>query len=779
MAHRTSSRLLFTAFGLSLLAGAGQLGLAFGFGIVRLTGTFTGASINQWPAQLVWACWFATNAAVIGAVLTERLARHGGQLTGTTRQVAVAAGSALGATVVAPLCMQPARSAELISVDPVWAVAICAGLGAVVGAGAALAVLVRPPMAWNMAAVAAVVWLLALCSVLPSLGASGPLTPVRLGVLEPAWLAADTAQRLALLILPLVTLLAGAATAAVARWRGHPPLVSGPSGVAGPVLVAFAYLAAGPGDSGDRYQLTPYYGALIAVLVGALGSAAVALLPATVTARFGHRVTPTSSTAIEPTAILQPLPTSPALPSSASAATDDSGTPADASVSPAGSTGASVSPAGAIVSGTAIGRTTGETRTADGPQAVPSDGSPPHWHWPIASTAPSATTTPTTTTTAATITPTTATTAASTGPSTSDADTHSPAAVTAAPQAAAAADTADVEHPREVDVPFVDTEATGDEPTDGTDTERDQAGTRAQHDQADDRTEHGQTNDHAQHGQADSRAERGRTDDGAERAGDLAARTDAHDAQGPAGSTVGGQSAAETDGQPGPAIDPTPVGDGSDLPRPTPATMESGTPAGRTPTPRRARKPRTPDPSAVPPPAAPPIGEPTDEADRETAKPVVPEVTPRPRQRFVLPDLGRAKPRPEAPTSEPVAATSEPGAPVPLGISAALPETPEVSIEPAATARDLTAAFTKPPAVRAEDVQPDGEPEKGRRGLFRRGRPRSGEHAATEDDEPLPAQDEEYVDWVAGLSRPLDDDEPTPPKGPRRSLRSTGRHHRR
>ena len=64
MAHRTSSRLLFTAFGLSLLAGAGQLGLAFGFGIVRLTGSFTGASINQWPAQLVWAGWFATNAAV-------------------------------------------------------------------------------------------------------------------------------------------------------------------------------------------------------------------------------------------------------------------------------------------------------------------------------------------------------------------------------------------------------------------------------------------------------------------------------------------------------------------------------------------------------------------------------------------------------------------------------------------------------------------------------------------------------------------------------------------
>ncbi|PZG10280.1 hypothetical protein C1I95_28230, partial [Micromonospora craterilacus] len=302
MANRTLSRLLLTAFGVSLLAGAGQLGLAFGFGVVRLTGAFTGATVNQWPAQLVWAGWFAANAAVIGAVLTERMARHEGQLTGTGRQLAVAGGAALGATVVAPLCMQPARSAELISIDPVWAVAICAVLGAVVGAGAALAVLFRPPFAWNMAAVAAVVWLVALLSVVPSLGADGPLNPVRLGVLEPAWLSADAAQRLGLLVLPMVTLLAGVATGALARRRGHPPLVSGPSGVAGPVLVAFAYLTAGPGDTGDRYQLSPYYGALIAVAVGALGSATAALLPWPP----GRR--PTADTAIEPTAILQPLP---------------------------------------------------------------------------------------------------------------------------------------------------------------------------------------------------------------------------------------------------------------------------------------------------------------------------------------------------------------------------------------------------------------------------------------------------------------------------------------
>lgn len=249
MAFRTWGRLLLTALAVSLLAGAGQLGVAFGLGIVRLTGTFTGAAVNQWPAQLVWAGWFAANAAVVGAVLTERLARRDGLATGTGHHLAIAGAAALGATVVAPLCMQPARAAELVSVDPVWAVGICAVLGALAGAGTALAVLLQPPVGWNMAAVAGAVWLLALLSVAPSLASTGQLPTVRLGVLEPAWLDSGAAQRLALVILPLVALLSGAATGGLARWRGHPPLVSGATGVAGALLVAFAYLTAGPGDA--------------------------------------------------------------------------------------------------------------------------------------------------------------------------------------------------------------------------------------------------------------------------------------------------------------------------------------------------------------------------------------------------------------------------------------------------------------------------------------------------------------------------------------------------
>ncbi|MGS2617676.1 hypothetical protein ACVCAH_24610 [Micromonospora sp. LZ34] len=314
MLLRTWRNLLLTALGMGVLAGAGQLGIAFGFGIVQLTGASTGTTVNQWPAQLAWVGWFAAHAAVAGTIVTARLARRYGVLASTGSLVAVAAAAALGATVVAPLCIRPAQAVERFSVDPVWAVSICAILGALVGAGAAIAVLVKPPLGWNMAAMGGAVWLLALVSVAPSLATAGPLPAVRLGVLEPAGL--DAAQRQVILILPAVALLVGAATGGLARWRGHPPLVNGATGAVGTVLVAFAYLTAGPGDAVDRYQITPYYGALIAVAAGVLGSAAAALLrwpllPGTAEARV-----------VEPSDILRPLSAGPAVPQAMTPAAD-------------------------------------------------------------------------------------------------------------------------------------------------------------------------------------------------------------------------------------------------------------------------------------------------------------------------------------------------------------------------------------------------------------------------------------------------------------------------
>ncbi|MEU4713857.1 hypothetical protein AB0F73_09430 [Micromonospora purpureochromogenes] len=369
MAFRTWGKLLFTAFGVSVLAGAGQLGIAYGFGIVRLNGAFT--DVNRWPAQLAWVGWFAVTAAVVGAVVTVRLARRVGLADGTGAQLAVSGAAALGATVVAPLCMQPARAAELSTVDPVWAVGICAVVGAVVGAGAASAVLLRPPLGWNVALLTGAVWLIALVSVAPALLSTGVLRSVRLGVLEPSWLDADAAQRLAMLILPAVALLAGAATGALARWRGHVPLVSGAAGVAGPVLLAFAYLTAGPGDSADRYQLAPYYGAVIAVAAGALGSTAATLLRWPLFPATGAGNAAGADDAIEPTDILRPLPDSPAMSSASGDGT--------ATVDLAGAAGAGTLPGS--------GTPTGADRAAHGPAGGAADRAtgptPAHWDWPV------------------------------------------------------------------------------------------------------------------------------------------------------------------------------------------------------------------------------------------------------------------------------------------------------------------------------------------------------------------------------------------------------------
>ncbi|HEY0696201.1 MAG TPA: hypothetical protein VGD43_00145, partial [Micromonospora sp.] len=159
---------------------------------------------------------------------------------------------------------------------------LSAGVGAVLGAAVgivvAVAILIRVELAWNVTAVTAVGWLLALLSVLPSLGPDDPPPAVRLGVVDPAWLSPGTAQQLAVVTMPLFCLALGAGTGALARWLGRPTVVAALTGVPGPAMLALAYLFAGPGNSADRYQAAPYWGALLAVCSGALGSVLAAVL---------------------------------------------------------------------------------------------------------------------------------------------------------------------------------------------------------------------------------------------------------------------------------------------------------------------------------------------------------------------------------------------------------------------------------------------------------------------------------------------------------------------
>lgn len=274
MTFRTMRRTLLVAFGVGALTSAGQLGLGYGLGILRFGRAFDDADVNHWPAQLAWLAWFAMTAAMIGAAVAGRTADR----SDIGVRVATAVAAALGGTAVAPLSMVPAQTAQVTSVDPVLVAGISAVLGAAVGLFAALAVLGPRPIRWNLAAIVGAGWLLALASVIPSLGPTDPMPAVRLGVFDPAWLSAGLGQRLAIITMPALTLVAGAVTGGVARWRGYRLPVVAACGVAGAATLSLAYLIAGPGSSADRYQTAPYWGALAAAATGVLGSVLAATI---------------------------------------------------------------------------------------------------------------------------------------------------------------------------------------------------------------------------------------------------------------------------------------------------------------------------------------------------------------------------------------------------------------------------------------------------------------------------------------------------------------------
>jgi hypothetical protein len=275
------ARMLVATLGVAALAAAGQLGVAYGLGIVRLTRVLDVTTRDQWTAQLAWVAWLAMSAAVIGAVVGARLApgRRYGQPTydiGTVIALALAAGA--GAAAVVPLTMQPARTAQIAGVHAVLIIGISAGLGALAGVLAAVAALMQPVARWNLIVVGACVWAIALLSVAPSLAPDDPLPAVRLGVFDAGYLAPAVTQRTALFTMPAVALVAGALFGWLARRQGRGTLTIALAGLPGPALLTVAYLIAGPGSGAAHYQVVPYWAAMTATCAGLLGSVLAAVV---------------------------------------------------------------------------------------------------------------------------------------------------------------------------------------------------------------------------------------------------------------------------------------------------------------------------------------------------------------------------------------------------------------------------------------------------------------------------------------------------------------------
>ncbi|MEV4638254.1 hypothetical protein AB0J80_12965 [Actinoplanes sp. NPDC049548] len=280
MAFRTWAKLLSATLGVGVLAGASQLGLAYGLGIVRLTRVLDVTTRDQWTAQLAWVAWFPMTAAVVGALASTGFLRRWAPEVrgGTGTELALAFAAAIGAAVVVPLTMQPARTAQIAGVNPVVVIAICSGLGALVGVFAAWAALAQAVARWSLVTLGAAIWALALVSVSPSLAPGDPLPAVRLGVFDAGFLSPAVTQRTALATMPALALLAGAALGWAARRRELPTLTIALAGLPGPALLTISYLIAGPGAGADRYQVVPYWAAMTATGAGVLGSVLAAVL---------------------------------------------------------------------------------------------------------------------------------------------------------------------------------------------------------------------------------------------------------------------------------------------------------------------------------------------------------------------------------------------------------------------------------------------------------------------------------------------------------------------
>jgi hypothetical protein len=267
MAMAVSTRTLTTlgvAAGAGVLAGAGQLGVGYGLGILRWDRDF---SADVWHTQLAWIAFVAAVAVVCGAVAGRW--RTGGHASRIGQRAALVAAGTVGSLVVLPLVMRPARGSHLAeSGDPRLVVAMTAGAGLALGVLAAVAVLSVPVVSGNIVSCVVWVWLAGLLSAVTTLGRGAPWGTARLGLLPGTGIWVPVA----LLGAPVVI---AAAVAGLARLGGNDARFTGASGAAGPALIAAAYLIAGPGR-GVAAQAYRY--ALVAVVAGAAVSVLFAVL---------------------------------------------------------------------------------------------------------------------------------------------------------------------------------------------------------------------------------------------------------------------------------------------------------------------------------------------------------------------------------------------------------------------------------------------------------------------------------------------------------------------
>lgn len=317
MAARGWGGSVAVALGVAATTAAAALGLGYGLGIVTWPTTTDSTGEAAWLSSLAWTTWIAATAAILGAVITDRLSGSapprrapvqrdgtyhrstpGAIATGAWR-LSIAVASAIGALLTVPLVAVPARAAHR---PDTYTPQLIAGGYAMVGAtvGLVIAILALSARAVATNVILHTSWLgaLAIASVVQGVASGRNTSTAQLAI----WRFGHVHLVNGTISLPGSSLMLGAALAlgALAAWpairRGDNRVGVALSGTAGPLLVAIAYFLAAPKLTAVHVDehLSAYLVAPYAVISGLAGSA---LLCALVAYREQRAATATAVTA--------------------------------------------------------------------------------------------------------------------------------------------------------------------------------------------------------------------------------------------------------------------------------------------------------------------------------------------------------------------------------------------------------------------------------------------------------------------------------------------------
>jgi hypothetical protein len=268
--------LVWHAFGVAALVVAAELGAAQAFRLIRWDDDFGSGIVGSWPALLTWVGFSYVIAVVAGAAVGRRAVRRPTRPDGVVARTLAALAASAGAGAAVILVWLPSGDVRApATVDPRLVVTLTASAGILVGAMVALATLSVAPLAGSVSVTVVWVWLVAIASALADTASGSARSAPRLAVVDaPGLVPVDQWWTGPSLMIGMAVVL-GALVALVARWGGGSRPWIAMSGLAGPLVVAAAYLLAGPGTA-DPGQRDAYYASLIAVAAGLFASALIA-----------------------------------------------------------------------------------------------------------------------------------------------------------------------------------------------------------------------------------------------------------------------------------------------------------------------------------------------------------------------------------------------------------------------------------------------------------------------------------------------------------------------